>query len=710
MICGGPPPCLPITLKNSLRWPFVNTLFPVRLFFALLVFLTAPAAFGRQLVLTEDASVAAGPLLDELIGDYSLEEALASNDWKPLRAAPNYGFTPRTIYLRLRVVTDRPQDRMLYVDAWMRDLQLTVMHGTSRSAVDLGHTARFGNQTNRFRRILLPFRFDAGETTLVFRMQGEDTVRFPLQIWKPDAFQRFRDGSTALLSAYFGAMFIMIVYNLFVLFSTRERSYLPYVLYVAAGLAYFGSQSGFVLQFTNLGPAFVRLHLAAAGIYIATLGAFTISFLQLWTTHRILAGFLFGTTCLGLAAAVLALVPGADFGMAAKLESYTALGLLPVVMYSAVRRWMDGFAPARFFVLAFSLFVAGALLFLFGLLGVLPFNLFTGQGIMVGSVVEVALLSLALSDRINFLKRSIESNIAALDAARAETLASEQKYRSLVEDSGDLIFTLDQTGIITGANRAAFPLLGFRAIHLQGRAFSSLIHGAHGSAGLQAALFAEALKALDRGPSQFRILLSSSMDEPVELLIRLEKIGTGNEAFILGKAGRASEDSLLRFLNVERGEYNLDNYLVNLELLNQRITRNLARYFSAGESVLLQTCLREILMNSVEHGNLGIEPARKRAAQAEGRYVDFLAEALKDPAVRGRRVRVVYSINPARAWFQVSDEGKGFDFEQEMERARQGADVAGGRGLAMAMTFFDVVHFEDSGRRVSLIKFTGAAS
>lgn len=708
MICRTNPPCLPYALKNSLRWPSANTLFGVRLFFVLLVFLAAPAVFGRQLTLTEDPQQAAGPMLEELVGEYSLEEALASTEWRELRAAPNYGFTPKTIHLRLRVFARQSEHRVLHVDAWMKDLELTVIRGASRTVIDLGHNARFGDQSNRFRRILLPFHFEQGETTLVFRMQGEDTVRFPLQIWKPDAFQRFRDGSTALLSAYFGAMFIMIVYNLFVLISTREKSYLPYVLYVAAGLAYFGSQSGFVLQFTNLGPGFVRMHLSAAGIYIATLGAFTISFLQLRTTHRWIAAFLFGTTALGIAAAVLALIPGVAFSLAAKLESYTALGLLPVVMYAAVRRWRDGFAPARFFVLAFSLFVAGAILFLFGLLGILPFNLFTGQGIMVGSVVEVALLSLALSDRINFFKSSIERNLAALDAARAEILASEQNYRSLVEDSADMVFTLDHAGIITGANRAAFPLLGFRAIHLQGRAFSSLIHDAHGSAGLQTALFAESIKALDRGPSQFRMLLSSSMDEPVELLIRLEKIGTGADGFILGKAGRASDDSLLRFLNVERGEYSLDNYLANLELLNQRITRNLARFFSAGESVLLQTCLREILMNAVEHGNLGIDPASKRAAQARGRYVDFLVEALRDPAVRARRVRVRYTINEARAWFQVSDEGKGFDFEREMERARQGADVAGGRGLAMAQTFFDVVRFEDGGRRVSLIKFTGA--
>lgn len=161
-------------------------------------------------------------------------------------------------------------------------------------------------------------------------------------------------------------------------------------------------------------------------------------------------------------------------------------------------------------------------------------------------------------------------------------------------------------------------------------------------------------------------------------------------------------------MNVERGEYYLDNYLINLELLNQRITRNLVRYFSPGESVLLQTCLREILMNAVEHGNLRINPDEKRAAQTAGRYVDFLAQALKTPEAQNRRIRVAYSINQTRAWFQVEDEGPGFDFEAELSRASEGADIAGGRGLAMAATFFDVVRFQDQGRTVSLIKFTGA--
>lgn len=681
----------------------------VRVFLSGLLFFGASAVFGRELTLTDSPQIAAGPMLEELTGEHSLEEALASTSWKDLKSAPNYGFTSEPIWLRLSVNAQEPADRILYVDAWMRDLQMTVLRGASRTTVDLGHAARFEKESNRFRRIVVPFRFEKGQTLLLFRLQGEDTVRFPLQIWKPSAFQRFRDVTTVLFAAYFGAMLIMIVYNLFVYVSTREKSYLPYVLYVSVAMLYFASQSGFLLQFTHLGPAFVRLHLVLAGLFVATLGAFTISFLQLRSASPFTNWILIFLVSVGFLAAGLAALPFFSFGLVARIESYAALALLPVVMIAAVRRWLGGYGPARFFVLAFSLFVAGAVFFVLGLLGVLPFNLLTGQGIMIGSVIEVALLSLALSDRINFLKRSIENNLAALNAARAEIEASEKKYRSLVEDSGDIIFTLDHAGVITGANNAAFSILGFRARNLIGKEFASLIHDAHGSAGLQGALLSESMKALDRGPAQFRMLLNSSLDEPVELVVRLEKIGTGQDSFILGKAGYAAEDSLLRFLNVERGRYDLDNYLLNLELLNQRITRNLARYFSAGESVLLQTCLREILMNAVEHGNLRVNPAEKRAAQKAGRYVEFLGEALKNPSAQNRRIRVAYSINQSRAWFQVSDEGPGFDHEAEMRRAAQGADVTGGRGLAMAATFFDLVRFADGGRTVSLIKFTGGA-
>lgn len=679
----------------------------MRLFFAGLLLLGTSPVSGEPLKLTDSPQIAAGPALEELIGDHTLDEALDSLSWNKLTAAPNYGFTDRVIWLRLRVNADAPSSRILYIDAWMKDLQMSVVRGEKRTTVDLGHAARFAEQAERFRRIAVPFEFEKGETLFLFRLHGEDTVRFPLQIWKPSAFQRFRDATTVLFAAYFGAMLIMVVYNLFIYVSTREKSYLPYVFYVSAAMVYFASQSGFLLQFTTLGPGAVRLHLFAAGLFIATLGAFSVSFLQLRSASPVMFWILMLLIFCGLASSCLALVPSVPFSLVARIESYAALATLPAVMAAAVRRWFDGYSPARFFVLAFSLFVAGAAFFVFGLLGVLPFNLLTGQGIMIGSVIEVALLSLALSDRINFLKRSIEKNLSALNAARLEIEASEKKYRSLVEDSGDLIFTLDQSGVITGANNAAFGILGIRARNLTGREFSSLIHDAHGSAGLQGALLAESMKTLDRGPAQFRMLANSSMDEPVELVVRMERIGTGSDSFVLGKASHAAEDSLLRFLNVERGRYELDNYLANLELLNQRITRNLARYFSPGESVLLQTCLREILMNSVEHGHLRVDPAKKRAAQAAGKYVEFLADALKNPSVESKRIRVAYSINSARSWFQVSDEGAGFDYEAELKRTSQGADVTGGRGLAMATTFFDVVRFQDGGRTVSLIKFTG---
>lgn len=105
----------------------------MRLFFAALM-VCATAASARDLKLTDQRQVSAGPFMEELKGDLSLDDAIASTAWRELHGAPNYGFTSETIWLKLVVSADEPLERVLYADAWMKDLQVTVIHRGSKPA------------------------------------------------------------------------------------------------------------------------------------------------------------------------------------------------------------------------------------------------------------------------------------------------------------------------------------------------------------------------------------------------------------------------------------------------------------------------------------------------------------------------------------------------------------------------------------------------
>jgi len=79
-------------------------------------------------------------------------------------------------------------------------------------------------------------------------------------------------------------------------------------------------------------------------------------------------------------------------------------------MYMAVRIARTGDRPAFFFSIAWAVFLFGIALYVMKDFGILPYNNFTYYMMPVGSAIEVMLLSFALADRINILKKEKEAS------------------------------------------------------------------------------------------------------------------------------------------------------------------------------------------------------------------------------------------------------------------------------------------------------------
>ena len=71
-----------------------------------------------------------------------------------------------------------------------------------------------------------------------------------------------------------------------------------------------------------------------------------------------------------------------------------------------------GYRPALFILIAWIAFLAGVFIFIFKNFGILPYNNFTVYTMPVGSALEALLLSFALADRINLLKKEVQQSQA----------------------------------------------------------------------------------------------------------------------------------------------------------------------------------------------------------------------------------------------------------------------------------------------------------
>ncbi|XZG71154.1 response regulator [Chitinibacteraceae bacterium HSL-7] len=111
--------------------------------------------------------------------------------------------------------------------------------------------------------------------------------------------------------------------------------------------------------------------------------------------------------------------------------------------------------------------------------------------------------------------------------------------------------------------------------------------------------------------------------------------------------------------------------------------------------------LSELLVNAVEHGNLGISYSEKTRLVQQGRWAEEVQERLGQPQYAARTVHVAMVRDDAGVEFVITDEGGGFDWHQYLEMSPERAFDPHGRGISMArMMSFDELEYRGGGNEV----------
>src|SRR5690606_363930 len=86
-----------------------------------------------------------------------------------------------------------------------------------------------------YRHPIFTFTIDPGQSNVLFlRVQTISSVQVPLVFWTPQTFQTASHHTQLINGLFYGAMFIMIMYQLFLFLSIRDRSTGYYVLTLIA--------------------------------------------------------------------------------------------------------------------------------------------------------------------------------------------------------------------------------------------------------------------------------------------------------------------------------------------------------------------------------------------------------------------------------------------------------------------------------------------
>lgn len=285
------------------------------------------------------------------------------------------------------------------------ELYLPDGQGGYRLAERSGDTLPFSQRQIHQRNHLFEMQMTPGQSQrLYLRLESEGSIQVPLTLWAPVAYLEEQSAHIYILAVIYGVLLVMLVYNLFIYLSVRDRSYLYYILYIGSFGLYQISVNGLGVQYfwpespwwANASTPFL---IGAAGLFGCQ---FARSFLHTrehspWIDRALLA-----LMALGVVTMVLSFT--SSYALALRLATFLALWFILVIFVAGILAWHRGMRVARYFMIAWTTFLIGGQINTLMVLGYLPHMFLTMYAGQIGSAVEVALLSLALADRINMMK------------------------------------------------------------------------------------------------------------------------------------------------------------------------------------------------------------------------------------------------------------------------------------------------------------------
>jgi PAS domain S-box-containing protein len=410
--------------------------------------------------------------------DDVLRPAMQSRFAPVARSGPgaNFGLTHSTIWLKVTLTTSASAR-----EDWLFELAYPPLDRVQLFSADpdgfgfqmqvSGDAHPFTQRAIAHRNYIFPIALKrARQNVLYLRIESEGPVAAPATLWQPEALWQHDMATYAALALYFGVLTGLFLYNLLLFVSVRESAYLMYVFFAGWMGVGQAALTGLGAQFlwsdwtwwNGVAPPVGFSMAAIFGILFAR--EFLASRQRLPRIDKWLL-----TLFAGWAASVLAAV-----ALPYSVSSYmmTSLAMTTVVTMASVgvvsvRR---GFAGARYFFTAWAVLLVGVFVLTMHNIGLLPANALTANSLLIGSALEMVLLSFALGDRINVARRFKEQAQARLASERAlvQALSHSQGHMRSVLEEREIILQnsivgiafLTHAGRLRWANRAMLDIFG----------------------------------------------------------------------------------------------------------------------------------------------------------------------------------------------------------------------------------------------------------
>jgi serine phosphatase RsbU (regulator of sigma subunit) len=396
-----------------------------KLYFLILIFfLYIPSSSSAQNILTinnEAKKYTLGPYM-EILEDRQKKltiKDIQSGNFDNLfkksdQAVPSFGITESAFWCKFRLSneSDIMTSWLLVLEYPLMDsIEIYLPRGNTGeySLVKTGYSFPFSSRVVKHRNFIFPLGpLSQDPCTYYMRVENSDRLEMPLTLWQERSFWAHDHVEQYVLGIYYGIIIVMVLYNLFVFFTTRLRSYLYYVLYISAFCLFMLTQNGIAYEF--IFPAFLYRYShyipELQCILIFTGILFVQSFLN---TRSLIPRFNVLLNVMKVLFVICITLP-LVVSYSASIAVVVALSIAGILatFTAGVLCLMKKSRPAMFLMTAWTAMLVGGIVYGFKIFALLPNNFFTNYALSFGSATAVTLLSIGIGDMINNLKNELQ--------------------------------------------------------------------------------------------------------------------------------------------------------------------------------------------------------------------------------------------------------------------------------------------------------------
>jgi signal transduction histidine kinase len=390
---------------------------------------------------------------EDKTNNLSFEEAKSMPYLSKGNSVTNLGVSKSTFWIRLSVYNSTySQDLMMKIGSPMID-EIEFFYPDKFNeyhSVVTGEKEPFKNKKYQDPNFLFDLSIpNKTQKTYFLKISSIEDIVLPITIGTKDVTFNQLKKTDIFSGIYIGVMLVMILYNLFIYLSVRDKSYLYYVTYILLVLFVQTGFQGYFFQYLwpNY-PGFSQYSIFLFSSLVGIAGmAFMNFFLRIEFYYKKLYLIAYTLSLIYLIPLVLPF-----FGLKNISWQILSINAGLVSLYMLVVSIMivkKGYQPAKYFLAAWLIFLLGVIGFVLKNMGILPFNNFTRYTMQIGSAIETVLLSFALAARINIYKKEKEESqqkaVEALEEnekiIRNQNVILEQQVN---ERTADLNTTLNQ--------------------------------------------------------------------------------------------------------------------------------------------------------------------------------------------------------------------------------------------------------------------------